>query len=205
MKKYLKRTLLLIVLIPFLFLTYEIIRSRIIFESTRMKSISIDTVLYSNILSDFYSGPVIFNDTYLIEKKDTLISFEINEKSGLLWIISDLPHIGDSISFVRKERMKEREDGSFNNYTISKKPVIMVSYYKGYADPTGQCNFIYSSRLREQFLFSKDNIMVKKVVLDSSLELRNRRNILSYRVDCGMDTELYTYYKDGSTYCIFFQ
>ncbi len=130
MKKYIRIILLLIFLSPLAFFIYEGVRLKILYEESKMIPISINYNSYSTLLNNFYSGTVLFNDAYLIEKTDTLISFEVDDKVGLLWIVSGLDHTFEGVDSVRQEGVKSLEDGTFKNYSISKKPIIRVAYNK---------------------------------------------------------------------------
>ena len=204
MKKYIRIILLLVFLSPLAFFVYEGIRLKIIYEGSEMIPISINSNLHSNLLNDFYPGTVLFNDAYLVEETDTLISFEIGDKAGLLWIISGLDYTTEGVDYVRQESLTSLEDGTFKNYSISKKPIIRVAYNKEQDKLKGQCKLVCScSSIGELFEF-RDIRNVRKVTFNS-LEFRDKNNELFYRVDCGLETELYTFMKEGSMYCVFFQ
>ncbi|MCT4588752.1 MAG: hypothetical protein N4A71_13060 [Carboxylicivirga sp.] len=205
MNRKVKRILLLLIIIPIVFLASEVIRLRILYEKSKMTPIANDTNSYSNILNEFYVGHVKFNDSYLVEKKDTLISFELNEKTGLIWVISKINEIDNQLSFQRKEYLGEIEDGTFSNYTISNKPIIKIAYSYDVEKLEDDIKFIYSSNSEESSLLSNNKNDIKRISLDTSLELRNNRNELCYRVDCGFATELYTFLKGDAMFCIFFQ
>ncbi len=204
MKKYIKITLLFIILSPLAFFVYEGIRLKIIYEGSKMIPISINSNSYSNLLNDFYSGMVLFNDAYLVEKTDTLISFEIDDKAGLLWIISGLDYTSEGVDYIRQENLTSLEDGTFKNYSISKKPIIRVAYNKEQDKLKGQCKLVCSYRSIGELFEVRNTQNVRKIIFDS-LEFRNENNELFYRVDCGLETELYTFMKGGSMYCVFFQ
>lgn len=171
-----------------------------------MEEISINETSTINLLTRFYSAPVKFNDSYLIEKKDTLISFEMADKSGLIWIVTKTHEIDDQdISFVINNNFSKNVDGTYKDYVISLKPTIRVSYSQKNVRLDDQCKFIYDPGKRNNSTMFDEENRIWGLILHSPLELRNGNDKLVYRVELGEETELFVLNRKQSLCCVFFQ
>lgn len=208
MRKKIFLILKIIIATVLLYLVFEIIRGRIIYENTRLEETNINTEDYEGIIRRFTPDTIKVNYTYLVDESDTIITFDIGNKTGLLWVVSGSKVLNLKSSQVHKRNdILELEDGAYKTFFSGTKPLLSINYKnKKNIREESQCNFSVLPESNVNFNNSFRGIdNVWQFLVDGVFELRDTKDNLIYRIELGRRTELFIFKVNSSVYFLSIQ
>lgn len=195
-----------ILILLFGFIIHEILQSRIIFNNTKMEKIS--NIENSQIfcINNFLNTEIKINQAYSIDKIDTIISFEYDDRSGLFWTSSNMKCLDlTKMKITIDKHIVNMKNGTYISFISEINPSINILYkYRkiikdGYID-------MHLSPGTEYYYDSINNVNdVWKFILSRFIDIYNSQGQSVFRIEFGKETELYLLKQNNATRFLFVQ
>jgi|GEM_PF-5119879 len=204
MKGKLKKYLLGIIVLILGFITYEILRTKAIFNNMQTVSIAINEKQYLQIINEFGLDVSGFIEKLGFGERDSIITFETMEHVGLLWVISDLNNLDIRNCSFHALGLQRNENGTFANY-VSESPSLSISYRKSRNIALGSHPKIFLSNDIEPVFIQEQQSAIWQISDQYSIEFKNERSQLVYRTDFTYPTKVFLFRRSNSLNVIFLQ
>jgi len=204
MKRKLKKYLLGIIVLILGFITYEILRTKAIFNNSQTVSIATDEKHYLQIINELGLNVSGFIEKLGLGESDSIFTFETMEHVGLLWVISDLNNFDIGNCSFHALGSQNNENGTYANY-VSEDPSLSISYRKSRKIALGSHPKIYLSNNIEPVFIQKQQSAIWQISDQYSIEFKNDRSQLVYRTDFIYPTEVFLSRRSSSLNVIFLQ
>lgn len=173
-----------------LYIIVVVVKTNRVYNNANTSAVTIDESYFQSYLGNIGIDSANVIKSYIIEKKDTVITFANDNLVGFLWSLSD-QNVFDlnNIEIHSKTSFKD-DNGTYLNFA-SARPSLRFSYRKNNNINLGEKPRIYLLN-SENFEFKSDN-QNKYLILynQKAIKFTNKKDQLVYRLDFEKSSNIY--------------
>ena len=207
MKKIILRIIFILFVIVMGIIVYNFIVLQNIYNNTRMEELHIDNSCQTEIIKKFVNEDISVNYKYLIEEKDTIITFDFGKKSGLLWMLPELSGINTrNIKITKNEKISKLKNGTYRNFISKSNPLVNIRYLRSKVANIDRLSIEVMPQSEIVDNIIKDDInQILELKNQSILEIEDQSGKLIYRAELGQRLNLFIFDYCNSLCFLFLQ